>query len=98
MYKLAHCPGAHWSSGTYSDINGEITTDGTWEGCKRVGGTKDGTSSLDGITSLPNHSADWSAAHIYIIVRLIVLVEGSKGIHLMSPGKNGLVERSSSRS
>jgi len=47
-----------------SDIDGEVTTNGTRLGGKRVGGTEEGTSSLDSITTFPNHSADGSASHI----------------------------------
>jgi len=48
-----------------SDINGEVSADGTWEGCEGVGGSEEGTTGLDSITTFPNHSADWSAAHIF---------------------------------
>ncbi len=62
-------------------IKGEVATDCAWEGGKWVGSTEDSwdtlaevylagwgqhtTSSLDGITSFPNHGADGSAVHVY---------------------------------
>jgi len=72
-----------------SDIDGEISTDGTRLRGKRVGGTEEGTSSLDSITTFPNHSADGSASHILdksreeglggeiLVVLLKVLLAGS---------------------
>jgi hypothetical protein len=64
-----------------AQIDTVIATDGTWGGGERVGGTKEDwkcqtvrrwrvsgvptTASLDGITSLPDHSADRSRSHIY---------------------------------
>lgn len=66
-----------------SDINGEVTTDGTWGGCERVGGAEENlgvsivgdgegrlltTAGLDSITTLPNHSADWSGTHVYYML------------------------------
>lgn len=47
-----------------SDIDGIVTTDGTWEGVLWVGGTKDGTTSLDGITTFPDHGANGTAQHV----------------------------------
>jgi len=46
------------------DVDSIVTTDGTWWGCERVGGTEESTTGLDGITALPDHGADRSAAHI----------------------------------
>jgi len=47
-----------------SNIDGEVSTDGTGLGGKRVGGTEEGTTSLDGITAFPDHGTDGSATHI----------------------------------
>jgi len=47
-----------------ANVDGVVTADGTWCGGKRVGGTEEGTSGLDGITTFPDHSADGSAAHV----------------------------------
>lgn len=43
-----------------ADINGEVATDGTWSGCSWVGGTEKNTTGLDGITTFPDHGADWA--------------------------------------
>jgi len=53
---------------------------------------------LDSITTFPNHSADWSGTHVCYTLDVYVVREGIGVLHLMSPGKNGLVERSSSGS
>jgi hypothetical protein len=45
--------------------NGVVTTDGTWLRGQWVGGTEKGTASLDGITALPDHGTDGTAAHVY---------------------------------
>jgi len=45
-------------------INTVVASDGTWGRCERVGGTEEDTTSLDGIATFPNHSANGSAAHI----------------------------------
>jgi len=47
-----------------SDIDGIVTTDGTWERVFWVGGTEDGTAGLDSITTFPNHGEDRSAQHV----------------------------------
>lgn len=55
------------------------------------------TTSLDGITTFPYHGADGSASHIYQLLDVNHLWSPNwKGVHLTSPGKNGLEERSSS--
>lgn len=47
-----------------SDIDGVVTTDGTWGRGQWVGGTEEGTTGLDGITSFPDHGADWARVHV----------------------------------
>jgi hypothetical protein len=47
-----------------ANIDGKVTTDGARGRGKRVGGTKEDTASLDGITSLPNHGGDRAAQHV----------------------------------
>lgn len=47
-----------------ADVDGVVTTDGARGGCKRVGGTEDGTASLDGVTALPDHGADRARVHV----------------------------------
>ena len=55
------------------------------------------TSGLDGITSLPNHGADWSAVHVYCVSDVIeVRCKMDRCVHLTSPGKNGFSARSAS--
>jgi hypothetical protein len=45
-------------------VNGEVATDGAGGGGQGVGGTQEGTASLDGVTALPNHGADRAAQHV----------------------------------
>jgi hypothetical protein len=53
------------------------------------------TSSLYSITTFPDHGADGSAAHIWYQLAISELQRRPKvGLHLISPGKNGLLERS----
>jgi len=71
------------------DIYSIVPADCAWLGSKRVCGTEESTSGLDGITTFPNHSADGSAAHILdesreewlggeiLVVLLKVLLAGS---------------------
>ena len=47
-----------------STYNGEVTTDGTRLGRKRVGGTEDDTAGLDGVAALPDHGADGAGGHV----------------------------------
>ena len=44
--------------------NGEVTTDGARGGGKGVGGTKEDTAGLDGVTALPDHGADGTGGHV----------------------------------
>ncbi len=47
-----------------SDIDGEITADGTRSGVRRLGSTKHDTSSFDGVLALPNHAANRAGQHV----------------------------------
>lgn len=47
-----------------SDIDGEITTDGTWSRSQWVGSTEKDTSSLDSITTLEDDGGDWAGVHV----------------------------------
>ena len=47
-----------------SDINGEITTDGTWSRSQWVGSTEKDTSGLDSITTLEDDGGDWAGVHV----------------------------------
>jgi hypothetical protein len=47
-----------------ADINGKVTTDGTWQAVLRVGSTEDGAAGLDGITTFPDHGADGAGGHV----------------------------------
>lgn len=70
-----------------ADINGIVTTDGTWSRGKRVGGTEDGPTSLHDVAAFPNHCANGGATHIgnetweegLVGEILIVLLEMSLG-------------------
>lgn len=53
-----------------ADIDGKITTDGTWGGGSWVGGTEEDTAGLDGVTTFPDHSADWARGHVCGCVRV----------------------------
>lgn len=44
--------------------DGEVTTDGTGGGSQGVGGTEEDTAGLDGVLTLPDHSADGAAQHV----------------------------------
>ena len=48
-----------------ADVDGVVTTDGTGSGGQGVGGTQDGTASLDDVLALPNHGADGAAQHVW---------------------------------
>lgn len=52
----------HRESGVSYD--GEVTTDGTGGGSQGVGGTEEDTAGLDGVLTLPDHSADGAAQHV----------------------------------
>lgn len=79
-----------------SDVDGVVAADGAGGGGERVGGSEENTAGLDGITTFPDHGADWSAAHILdesweewlggeiLIVLLEVLLAGS---HQLDSGK-----------
>jgi hypothetical protein len=75
---------------------GEVTTDGARGGGERVGGTEDGTASLDGVTAFPDHGADGTRAHIYWR-QMSASVGGGKwsemalvdDVQAMRPGKKG---------
>jgi len=43
-----------------SDLNAEVTSDGSGERSQRVGLTEEGTSSLDNPFSFPDHSNNWA--------------------------------------
>ena len=47
---------------TYNSV---VTTNGTWARSSWVGGTEEDTASLDGITTFPDHGADWAGTHVY---------------------------------
>jgi hypothetical protein len=47
-----------------ADIDGEVTADGAGGGGQRVGGAKEDTASLDGITALPDHGANGARVHV----------------------------------
>lgn len=48
-----------------ANIDGVVTTDGTWSRGERVGGTEKNSSSLDGITAFPDHGDNRTAQHVY---------------------------------
>lgn len=55
------------------------------------------TAGLDGITSFPDHGADWARVHVYVLlVSCIEYDKSGRYIHLTRPAKNGLSERSAS--
>ena len=51
-----------------ADIDGEVAADGAWGGSERVGGAEESAAGLDDVLALPDHSADWTAAHVYMTV------------------------------
>jgi hypothetical protein len=51
-------------SNVATNINGVITTDGTRGRLKRVGGTKNGTTLLDNILTLPNGGKNGARSHV----------------------------------
>ena len=56
-----YCRARDHGVGTY---DGVVTTDGAWLRGEGVGGTEDLAAGLDGVTALPDHGADGSAAHV----------------------------------
>jgi hypothetical protein len=47
-----------------ANVDGEVATDGAWQAVLGVGGTEDGTAGLDGITTFPDHGANWAGGHV----------------------------------
>lgn len=47
-----------------ANSDGKVSSDGTWGRGQWVGSTKQGSSSLDGIGSLPYHGTDRSGIHV----------------------------------
>jgi hypothetical protein len=43
-----------------SDVNAEVSSDGTWLRVGWLGGTEHLSSGLDGVVTFPDHSDDWS--------------------------------------
>lgn len=54
--------------GTVADVSadgeGKVTSDGTGGGLQGVGGTQDGSTGLDGIQTLPDHTDDGAGVHV----------------------------------
>lgn len=51
-----------------TDVNGVVTSDGTWVGSERVGSTKDSSASLAGIATFPDHGDDGTAQHVWSLL------------------------------
>lgn len=47
-----------------ADGNGKVSSDGSWSGSQWVGSTKQSSSSLDGIGTLPDHGTDRTGVHV----------------------------------
>lgn len=47
-----------------ANVDGVVTSDGAWCGSERVGGTKDGSAGLAGVTAFPDHSEDGAGKHV----------------------------------
>ena len=47
-----------------TNVDGVVTSDGAWVGSERVGGTKDGSAGLAGVTTFPDHGNDGTAEHV----------------------------------
>lgn len=45
-------------------VNGKVTSDGTWSGLQWVGSTKNGSTLLDNVLTLPNGGEDWAGKHV----------------------------------
>jgi hypothetical protein len=88
-----------------ADIDGEVTTNGTWQGVFGVGGTEDGTAGLDGVTAFPDHGANGAGRHVYgrLLsvgaemgdVACMEMRDGSNHVQETRPGKKGLLFKSS---
>ena len=48
-----------------SDLDWEVSSDWSWEWSLGVGFAKHHTSHFNNVESLPDHSADWSAVHVF---------------------------------
>jgi len=48
-----------------ADIGSIVTSGGAWGGGERVCSNQDGSASLAGISSLPDHGEDWAGKHVY---------------------------------
>jgi len=48
-----------------SNLNAEITSDGSRGRVSWVGGSQHHSSSLDSIETLPNHGEDWTTSHVF---------------------------------
>jgi hypothetical protein len=81
---------------TYDSV---IATDGTRGRGEGVGGTEDGTTRLDGVTTFPDHGGDGAGAHVYISHRQCCCSWEERGVYgrvvqAIRPGKKGLSDRS----
>jgi hypothetical protein len=47
----------------HSNLEGVVTSDGSWLGSEGVGGTEHLSASLDGIKTLPNHTDNGAGKH-----------------------------------
>lgn len=47
-----------------ADGEGKVTSDGTRGGGQGVGGTQDGSTGLDGVQTLPDHTDDGTRVHV----------------------------------
>jgi hypothetical protein len=93
--------------GTVADVSadgkGKVTSDGTGGGLQGVGSTQDGSTGLDGVQTLPNHTDDGARVHVLdesgeeglllqvLVVRLEVGLTG--GTHLQADelrGRDGM--------
>lgn len=84
--------------GTVADVSadseGEVTSDGTRGGLQGVGSTQDGSTSLDGVQTFPNHTDNGAGVHVLdqageeglflqvLVVLLQVLL--TRGAHLQA--------------
>lgn len=84
--------------GTVADVSadgeGKVTSDGTGGGLQGVGSAQDGSTGLDGVQTLPNHTDDGARVHVLdesgeeglvlqvLVVLLQVLLTG--GAHLQA--------------
>ncbi len=49
-----------------ANVNGVVEANGAWGGSEWVGSTKDETASLDNLTALPDHGANWARSHVLL--------------------------------